>query len=103
MSPPSGPAGRRGVVNPADDDDTEWARKINIMACMHMPLHQASHQQQYTPDANYADAPIGGQLSDIDEHGGEQQLRQVGSVVSGTSAQSGDYGEGQEIAAGELS
>ena len=68
---------------------------------MQVPLHQTA--QQYTPDANYSDAAVGGQLSDIDEHGGgDQQVHQVGSAVSGSSAQSGEY-EGQEIESREIS
>jgi len=82
---------------------TQWARKINIMACtsMHLPVHQTS--QEYTPDAKYSDAAIGGQLSDIDEHSGrDQQVHQVGSALSGGSAQSGEY-EGKEIESREIS
>jgi len=78
---------------------TQWARKINAMACTVIPHHDVAHE--YTPDsANFGADRVSGaaagavrgtaQLSDIDEHSREQEVRQVDSVISGGS---GDYDE----------
>jgi len=77
---------------------TQWARKINVMACTVIPHHDVSHE--YTPDtANFAADRVSGtgavvrgtaKLSDIDEHSREQELNQVDSAISG---ESGDYEE----------
>ena len=79
---------------------TQWARKINVMACTVIPHHHVAHE--YTPDtANFAadhvsgaDAAVRGtaKLSDIDEHSREQDVHQVDSAIS-SGGESGDYDE----------
>ena len=79
---------------------TQWARKINAMACTVIPHHGVSHE--YTSEtANFAADRVSGtgavvrgtaQLSDIDEHSREQDVHQVDSAISG---ESGSY-EAQE-------
>lgn len=77
---------------------TQWARKINVMACTVIPHHDVSHE--YTPDtANFAADHVSGagaavrgtaKLSDIDEHSREQDVHQVDSAIS-SGGESGDY------------
>ena len=80
---------------------TQWARKINVMACTVIPHHDVSHE--YTPDtANFdadrvsgAGAAVRGtaKLSDIDEHSREQDVHQVDSAISSGGESGGDYDE----------
>ena len=84
---------------------TQWARKINAMACTVIPHHGVSHE--YTSEsANFAADRVSGtgavvrgtaQLSDIDEQSREQEVHQVDSAISGESGGSYDAQEPREL------